>query len=91
MDKLEKIIKQRLAERGLLKTTEGAQVCFYAKEWADTLFQPISFTRGVLKVFVKSSSAAQSLQMREEELILFLNAKMKREIVRRIRISCSNY
>jgi|GEM_PF-669169 len=91
MDKLEKIIKKRLAERGLLKTTEGAQVCFYAKEWGVDLFQPISFSRGILKVFVKSSSAAQSLQIREEELIAFINSKIKKELVRRVKISCSNY
>jgi len=86
MEKLDKILKHRLAQRGLSATAESAQICFLVEKWSDSRCQPISFSKGVLKVSVTSSSEASELQMEAEKLIDFLNKKMGKNIVRRLRI-----
>lgn len=86
MDKLDKILGQSLAKRGLVKATGAALICFYATEWGKGIFEPISYLNGTLKVSVSSSPAAAELQMRECELIDFLNQKLGRAAVRQVRI-----
>ncbi len=86
MEKLDKILKHRLAERGLSKTAESAQICFLVEKWGDGHCQPISFSKGVLKVSAISSSEASELQMNSEKLIDFLNKKIGKNIVQRLRI-----
>ena len=86
MEKLDKILKHRLAERGLSKTTEGAQICFLVSKWGNNRCEPISFSRGVLKVMVYSAPQASELQMDSENLIDFVNQKMGKNIVRTLRI-----
>lgn len=86
MEKIDKILAKSLAKRGLSKATQGAMVCFYAKEWANGLFEPISFTEGTLKVSVCSSPAASELQIQESKLLDHLNEKIGKRIVRQLRI-----
>ena len=86
MERLDKILKQALAKRGLSGTARSAQICFYAGEWASGRFEPISFSHGVLKVAVQSSPAAAELEIIKEDLIDFVNQKLKSEAVRSLRI-----
>jgi predicted nucleic acid-binding Zn ribbon protein len=86
MDKLDKILRPALAKKGLLKIATSAEVCFYATEWKNVRFIPISFSRGVLKVSVSSSSAASELQMQSEDLLESINRKFSKKIVRSLRI-----
>lgn len=90
MERVDKIIGRSLAKRGLGKATSGALVCFYAKEWGNGRLEPISFAEGVLKVSVCSSPAAAELQIREIELAEFINAKIGRRLVKRLRIIINN-
>lgn len=86
MEKLDKILRHRLAQRGLSETAEGAQICFLVEKWGKSHCQPISFSKGVLKVSTASSSEASELQMEAEQLIEYLNKKMGKKIVQRVRI-----
>ncbi|OQA04991.1 MAG: hypothetical protein BWY68_00016 [bacterium ADurb.Bin400] len=86
MKKLSDFLKPTLAGKGLKKGAEGAEVCFYAKEWGKDLLDPISFSRGILKVSVSSSSAAQALVMEEEELIKVINTKIGHPLVKSIKV-----
>ena len=75
-----------MAKKGLGEAALGSLVCFFASKWTSTRFSPISFSRGILKVSVSSAAAASELQMKEEDLIDFLNGKIKKKVVKRIRI-----
>jgi len=86
MKKLNEFLLPALAKRGLKKTVQSAEVCFFAQEWGKGRFTAISFSRGILKVSVTSSSAAQSLQMDEEKLVDFLNNKIGPNTVKSVRI-----
>jgi hypothetical protein len=86
MDKLSNFLNRSLAKKGLLHQARGAQVCFYAGEWKDLPFSPISFSRGILKVSVTSPSLAAELKMREDDLLDFINRKMNAVAVRSLRI-----
>jgi len=86
MDRIGNILVPALAKKGLAGQAISAQICFYATKWGNGRFEPVSFSRGTLKVSVKSCSAASELQMQEDNLIEFVNEKMKRDIVKRIRI-----
>ena len=86
MEKLDKFLTSSLAKKGLGKAVIGAQICFYALEWGNSRFEPISFSRGILKVSVSSSSAASELQMEEEKLIQYLNSKIGKKVVKSVRI-----
>lgn len=79
-------MKAALAGKGLSQSAESAMICFWAKEWANTRFDPISFSRGILKVSVRSASAASELQMREEELLEYLNKRVGKKLIKRLRI-----
>lgn len=86
MERIDKIIGKSLSKRGLGRATQGAMVCFYAKSWGNDLFEPISFSGGLLKVCVHSSCAASDLQIRQTELIDFLNEKSGKQLVKSVRI-----
>lgn len=86
MEKLDKILRHRLKEKGLSGAAEGAEVCFWAEKWGKSRCRPISFSNGVLKLSVTSSSEASELQMESEKLIEFVNQKLGKKIVQRIRI-----
>lgn len=86
MDKIGDILGNAMRKKGLSKATGGALICFYAGEWAKSRFTPISYSKGVLKVAVDSSPAAAELQIEEEKLIDFINAKLKRPLVKGLRI-----
>lgn len=90
MEKIDKILGKALAKKGLGKATQGALVCFYAKEWGNGLFRPISFQNGTLKVAVSSSPAASEIHIREAELVDFLNQKLGKRSVRFLRIVVQN-
>jgi hypothetical protein len=86
MDKLSKILKGSLARRGLLKPSEGAEICFYAEKWGKLPFCPISFSKGVLKVSVDSSAVSSELHMQADDLLGFINKKLGKKMVRQLRI-----
>lgn len=86
MEKLNKILKKSLAKKGLAETAEAAQICFYAQKWEKMSISPISFSGGILKLSASSSSEASEIQMLSCELIDFVNKKIGRDIVKRIRI-----
>ena len=89
MDKLDKILGQALAKKGLGKATQGAMVCFYAQEWAKGRFRSISYQNGILKLAVDSSSASAELQIQEQKIIDDLNTRIGRKVVRQVRIIVS--
>lgn len=86
MKQLKDILKQSLAKKGLLKVATSAEICFYAENWGKIPFTAISFSNGLLKIAVNSSAAASELQMEENNLIEFLNKKIGKELVKRVRI-----
>jgi hypothetical protein len=86
MDKLDKFLRPALAKRGLLGAATSAEVCFLADKWANGRFYSISFSKGVLKLSVPSSSAGAEISMEEEKLLNFLNKEIGREAVKSIRI-----
>lgn len=86
MQKVSNILLKSLSKRGLAGTAISAEVCYFADEWAKSRFKSISFSRGILKVSVRSSASAQELSMDEEKLIGHLNKKIGRDIVKRVRI-----
>lgn len=86
MEKIDRILPRALKNKGLSSIAGSAQICFYADEWAGKRFETISFCNGILKVFVKSSSAASEVQMLEDELIQYLNEKLGRKSVRKLKI-----
>jgi len=86
MDKISKILKGSLGKKGLMGAATSAHICFLAEKWARGRFVPISYSKGVLKVSVKSSAHAQEVSMKEEEIILYINEKIERKCVKRIRI-----
>jgi len=86
MEKVSKILLRRLADKGLAGVAISSQLCYFADEWSKGRFKSISFSRGILKVSVRSSAASQEISMEEEKLVEFLNKKIGREIVKRVRI-----
>lgn len=86
MKKVGELLISSMAKKGLAREAIGAEVCFFADGWGKHSFRSVSFSRGILKVSVASSSAAQELQMKEEEIVNYLNKKMGKEIVKRVRI-----
>jgi hypothetical protein len=86
MDKIEKLLMGALNKKGLAGAATSSHACFLAEKWGMGRLSAISCSRGILKVSVSSSSAAQELSMDEEKLILYVNEKMGRECVKRIRI-----
>ncbi len=86
MEKIDKLLLSTMAKKGLGEPVLGALVCFWAAEWSTGSFEPISFSRGILKVSVRSSAAASELHIIEEDLIDVLNEKAGRKLVRRVRI-----
>jgi len=90
MDKVNKILKARLSSNGLYGAATSAQICFLAEKWACGRLNVISYKRGELKILVKSSSAAQEISMQREEMIEYVNKKMERDIVKKVRIVTNN-
>jgi hypothetical protein len=86
MDKLDKIMRMSMAKKGMRKVTQGAQICFYAEEWAKGRFVPISYLNGTLKIAVTSSSAASEMQMEIENLLDFVNEKIRYKVLHQVRI-----
>lgn len=86
MERIDKNLLSTMAKKGLLEPALGALVCFWASEWSTGRFEPISFSKGILKVSVRSSAAASELHIIEEELIDALNERAGRKLVRRVRI-----
>ena len=75
-----------MAKKGLGGAAVSSQICFYATEYGKGNFSAISFSRGVLKLSCADSIDAGAVQMMSEEIIGYVNKKMGREIVKRIRI-----
>ena len=86
MDKINKILKGALGKKGLMGVATSAHICFLAEKWAKGRFEPISYSKGVLKVSVKSSSHAQEMSMKENEICEYINEKLGRICVKRVRI-----
>ena len=90
MDKIDKILLPVMAKKGLGGAAVSSQICFYATEYGKGCFEAISFSKGILKLSCADSIDAGEVQMMSEEIIEYVNKKMKREIVKRIRIVNSN-
>ena len=86
MEHIGKYLLKVMAKKGLGGVAVSSQVCYFADKWGEGRFKSVSFSRGVLKVYVRSSAAAQELSMDEEKLVEYLNKKIGREIVKRVRI-----
>lgn len=79
-----------MAKKGLAGAAISSQICYFADIWGKGRFKSVSFSRGVLKVSVRSSAAAQELSMDEEKLVEHLNSKIVRPVVKRIRFENHN-
>ena len=79
-----------MVKKGLGGAAVSSQICFYANEWGKDRFDAISYSRGVLKLSVRDSIDAGEVQMESEGIISYVNSKMGRDIVKRIRIVNSN-
>ena len=90
MEKLKKLLLPVMAKKGLGGAAVSSQICFYATEYGKGCFEAISFSKGILKLSCADSIDAGEVQMMSEEIIEYVNKKMKREIVKRIRIVNSN-
>jgi len=86
MDKIDKILLPVMAKKGLGGAAVSSQICFYATEYGKGCFEAISYSKGVLKLSVRDSIDAGEVQMMSEEIIGYVNKKLRREIVKRIRI-----
>ena len=86
MEKIQRILLPVMAKKGLGGAAVSSQICFYANEWGKDRFDAISFSKGVLKLSVRDSIDAGEVQMESERIIKYVNSKMGREIVKRIRI-----
>jgi len=75
-----------MAKKGLGGAAVSSQICFYATEYGKGCFEAISYSKGVLKLSVRDSIDAGEIQMMSEEIIGYVNKKLRREIVKRIRI-----
>ncbi len=86
MKQLNEFLWSSLGKKGLRKEAEASYVCFVAAEWGKGRFGATSFSRGILKLSVGSSAAAQEVQMETEKLTDFVNSKIGKKIVKRVRI-----
>lgn len=79
-----------MSKKGLGGAAISSQICYFADKWASGRFKSVSFSRGTLKVSVRSSAAAQELSMDEEKLVKYLNSKILRPVVKRVRFENRN-
>ena len=86
MDKIDKILMPVMAKKGLGGAAVASQICFYASEYGSGSFEATSFSKGILKLSCKSSIDAGEVQMMSEEIIDFVNKKIGKNIVSKIRI-----
>ncbi len=85
MDKLDKILKVVVNQKGLRKAADAARICYLSNKWADGRFEAISFERGALKLRCDNHCAAQEAQMLEDDLLDYLEEILGGRTVRRIR------
>ena len=85
MEHIGKHLLKVMAKRGLGGAAISSQICYFADKWGKGRFKSVSFSRGILKVSVRSSAAAQELSMDEERLVEHLNSKIVRPVVKRVR------
>ena len=90
MEKLNKLLLPSLAKKGLARQAVSAQICHYALEWSKNGIKPISFNKGVLKIGTTSSSQASEFQMRQDELIDYIDKKIGKKVVRAVRFVLIN-
>ena len=90
MDKVGKLLLKNMSKKGLGGAAVSSEICFYADKWGKARFQTISYTRGTLKLAVSNSSVAQDLDMEKEKLMDYVNQKVGREIVKKVRIVNTN-
>lgn len=86
MDRINKILMPVMVKKGLGGAAVASQICFYASEYGKGSFVATSFSKGVLKLNCADSIDAGEVQMMSEEIIDFVNKKMGKKIVARIRI-----
>jgi len=86
MERIDKIIKDTLYKKPIGKATRSAMICFYAEEWGKGRFRAISFSTGVLKLLAPSPIEAMELDIVRDDLIDYLNQKLKSRTVKRVMI-----
>lgn len=79
-----------MAKKGLGGAAVASQICYYATEYGKGSFEAISYYRGVLKLSCADSIDAGEVQMMSEEIVEYVNGKMGRKIVKRIRTVNTN-
>jgi len=85
-------IKKTINKYGLLKQTEGAQICSVYKEilvkiknrGAAKNAKPLFFKNKVLTIKVTNSSWAQELMFEQKNIIDLINKKLGKKLVERI-------
>jgi len=86
MEKIDKILLPVMARKGLGGAAVSSQICFYASEYGKGCFEAVSFSKGVLKLSCADSIDSGEVQMMSEEIIDYVNKKIGKNIVSRIRI-----
>ncbi len=84
MEKIGKILMGAMAKKAVGKAARSAMVCFYADEWGKHTFKAVSFSGGILKLSVTSSSHAMELEIQKEQLATYLKDKLNIDL--RVRI-----
>lgn len=90
MDKVSKLLLKNMSKKGLGGAAVSSQICFYADKWGKGRFSTISFTQGTLKLAVSNSSLAQELDMEKQKLMDYIEEKIGRKVVKKVRIINTN-
>ena len=87
MGNIDNVLKKKIKQLGIERQVEAAGMvekatAEIAKYIPKEDFEVISFKNGILKVSVKSSSAANELQLNSAEVIKNLEGKIKRVMIK---------
>jgi len=83
-EKADNILNRHANRYGLKKSLDAAMICFKAKEVANSMFEPISFRNGILKVKVENSIKAQEIQLNSSQIIKKINQKVGFYVIKKI-------
>tara|TARA_B100000315_G_C14309764_1_gene465791 strand:- start:48 stop:341 length:294 start_codon:yes stop_codon:yes gene_type:complete len=91
--KLDKIVKNRMRERGYSRQVDAVTIIKITQEFFNKKFssfthkiQPVSFKHGLLTVASLSAPIASELKAHEKGIIKHINDKLEGNIVEKIKI-----
>lgn len=91
--KIDKLVKNRMKERGFSRQVNAIEVIKITQEFFDTKFpsfshkiKPISFKAGVLTIASLSAPIASELKAYEQGILDSINKKLDQKIVFKIKI-----